>query len=329
MIDDIFYINLSIRPDREKQFLSSFPEELGTPIRIEAVHGDSCPHPAWWGAGAGAWGCYRSHLNLLEYCMSKNLPSYMVFEDDATFVPNFMEKYQAFINDLPPDCDMFYLGGQLMHVPENTPVKINENVYRPFNVNRTHCFAVFNSGYKYLYDFLLRRFEAKDWHIDHHLGRAHEQAVLNVYCSSEWLVGQREGSSNISGTLREDSVFFPSARFYHNTNLELENYCIVLFSPEEVARELTSVHHWHSGYSKNNDFIDVGLTNIKKDITPKLRKWYYYVKRESIERNLTPFLWHTELTKDLLSKVDLPFNPLYITANSVDEALLCLKTHLA
>jgi hypothetical protein len=260
--------------------------------------------------------------------MSKGLPNYIVFEDDATFVPDFKQKYYDFLEELPQDWDMFYLGGQLMHVRNDyaLPKKISENVYVPYNVNRTHCFAVNSSGYKYLYDFLLRRFEHKSWHIDHHLGRAHEQAVLNVYCSATWLVGQREGSSNISGEVRDSQVFFPSASFYYKTNLDHSPYCVVLLSSEEVARELTKLHHWHSGFSKDDSFIDKGLTNIKKDIRLKLRQWYYYIRRECMDKNLTPFLWHPELTREYVSGLtSLPFRPIYIEANTTEEALKCLE----
>jgi GR25 family glycosyltransferase involved in LPS biosynthesis len=252
----------------------------------------------------------------------------MVFEDDAVFVPDFERKYQAFLEELPCDWDMFYLGGQLLHTQHAyaIPEKVSEHVYRPYNVNRTHCFAVNSSGYKYLYDFLLRRFENNEWHIDHHLGRLHEQAVLNVYCSATWLVGQREGSSNIDGKTRETDVFFPSAKFYHKTSLEYSPYCVVLFTSEEVARELTAKHHWHSGFSKDDRFIDKGLKNIYRDTNLKLRQWYYYIRRECMQKNFVPFLWHPHLKEEDFKTLSLPFKPIYITALTAEEAVECLKS---
>jgi len=208
MIHKHFVINLTIRPDRLQQFYSFLPENFGEVEVFKAVHGDSCRHPSWWNAGSGAWGCYRSHLQILERAMSEGYRSYMVLEDDAMFADNFMQKYDNFINDLPPDWDMFYLGGQLMHPEEHPPKKVTEHVYRPYNINRTHCFAVNRKGFTYLYDFLLRRFENRTWHIDHHLGRLHEQGEFNVYCPPEWLVGQAEGPSNINWQVLE-SRYFP------------------------------------------------------------------------------------------------------------------------
>ena len=80
-----FVINLPFKTDRLNRFLQSAPECLGAIKQWDAVHGDTVRPPCFWKSGNGAWGCYRSHLQILEYAISKRLESYVVFEDDAIF----------------------------------------------------------------------------------------------------------------------------------------------------------------------------------------------------------------------------------------------------
>lgn len=303
MIDNLFVINLSIRADRLNNFMNSLPACFnGKVMRWEAVHGDSCRNPSWWNAGAGAWGCYRSHISLLEYCMSKKIPNYMVFEDDAVFVNDFESKYNNFIEALPWDWGMFYLGGQLIHADNFQPEVISDFILRPYNVNRTHCFAVNSSGYSYLYEFLTRRFENPHWHIDHHLGRLHEQRMLNVYCPNEWLVGQGASSSNISGNVN-DITFFPNPEEYLRRSLLAKfPYCIFLNSPKSVVDDLITNHRWHCGYTRTEKGYDIAFSNTEENFKYKVRDWYSYIYRECLQHQLVPFFWHPDVPFETFRK---------------------------
>lgn len=205
-----FVINLDIRRDRLEKFYASLPSDfiLGQPERWQAIHGDSVKHPDWWTAGNGAWGCYKSHLNILEYCLNNHIDSYTVFEDDAFFREDFNERMTTFFTHLPSNWGMAYLGGQLLHVEKYTPEIINEYVYRPFNVNRTHAFMVNgSSAMTELYRFLQAVPFEQGYHIDHHLGLLHERKKLFVYCPHQWLVGQNTSTSNISGNTTGATFF--------------------------------------------------------------------------------------------------------------------------
>lgn len=324
MIEQTFIINLDIRPDRLKSIVLSLPESLKPYKVFSAVHGDSCPPPPWWHAGNGAWGCYRSHLQILEHCMTKSIHSYLVLEDDSVFVSDFDAKYEQFINKIPTDWDMFYLGGQLLHTEDHPPVMINEHVYKPFNVNRTHCFAVHSKAYVYLYQFLLRRFEQRNWHIDHHLGRLHEQEECNVYCPDEWLVGQGESSSNIDGRTHS-TRFFPHPKTQWRVNLYQKPYCVLLFSSRKIAEQLREKHNWHNGYSLREDFVDKGLFNLNKFPVPKIRQWFAYIQRECMQDNKIPFLWLPDMNSIDWS-IELPFHPIFIKSDSIEEIIECHKS---
>jgi len=193
-------VNLSRRPDRWERFLDGVPEDFPfrSIKRVPAVDGQVVPHPHWWKSGPGAWGCYRSHLKILERAIANGTKSLLIFEDDAIFPADFRTKTERFFKYLPEDWEMIYLGGQHLWVDKHPPKKINRAVFQPYNINRTHCFGLRGEMLKVVYKHLTR----KDWvdrqHIDHHLGRLHQRRDRRIYCPWEWIVGQSEGDSDIT-----------------------------------------------------------------------------------------------------------------------------------
>ena len=204
--EKVFVINLPFKKDRLERM--SIPKSLSNYEVWPAVHGDLIKPPKNWHSGNGAWGCYRSHMQILEYCMAKGIESYLVLEDDAIFSNDFCEVLADTMDQLPNDWCQLYLGGQLLHEIKNPPKRINESVYRPYNVNRTHCFALHQRGYQRVYDHLFELPFHRHDHIDHRLGRLHETGTFPVYCSRRWIVGQNDGPSNISGRMTEEPVFW-------------------------------------------------------------------------------------------------------------------------
>ena len=199
MFGKAFVINLPFKQDRLDTFLRNAPECLGKIEVWPAIHGETVLHPDWWTAGRGAWGCYRSHLQILEHCYNSGLESYIVFEDDALFRADFEILLKQLMAELPGDWEQLYLGGQLLHEQRHPPQRFTDHLLIPFNVNRTHCFAVHQRGYEKLYRHLNAVPFQNGEHIDHHLGRLHESRGLKIYCPAKWLVGQDGGPSNISG----------------------------------------------------------------------------------------------------------------------------------
>lgn len=199
--EKIFVINLDVRKERMELFFQSLPQnwELGKIIRWEGIDGRLVPPPVWWKGGPGAWGCNQSHLRILEYCLNHCINSVMILEDDAVFDDNFTEKYKEFTTHLPNDWSIIYLGGQHIQLDQRLPRKVNDWVYRPYNVNRRHCYALRNREsialyYRHLTNFL-------NWNAphfgDHWLGELHKTMSSGLYCPKEWLVAQREGFSDI------------------------------------------------------------------------------------------------------------------------------------
>jgi len=213
--DRVYVINLPRRTERWEAFSERLPADwpFRIPERYAAIDGGLATPPDWWKEGGGAWGCYKAHLRILEDCLSNEINSVLILEDDAVCVEGFAEKVQDFWKHLPEDWEMVYLGGQ--HIQENMglPRKINDWVYHPFNVNRCHCYGfrgrrMLERAYKHLNNFA-------DWkalhHVDHYLGELHKQMTTGLYVPKEWLVAQSEGKSDICGKDLELRLFPSSA----------------------------------------------------------------------------------------------------------------------
>jgi len=209
--DHVYVINLPRRDKRWEAFCKGIPKDFPfrMPERYAAVDGGLATPPDWWNGGNGAWGCYKAHLRILEDCLSNEINSVLIFEDDAVFVEGFTEKVREFWNHLPEDWEMVYLGGQHIQENQGLPRKINEWVYHPFNVNRCHCYGfrgrrMLERAYRHLNNFA-------DWqvphHVDHYLGELHKKLERGFYAPKEWLVAQSEGKSDICGKDLELRLF--------------------------------------------------------------------------------------------------------------------------
>src|SRR6056297_4246436 len=227
-VERCFLVNLDRRGDRLREWRAQLPGPwpLPQPERFAAIDGKHVATPPQWRAGNGAWGCYRSHMLILEKSLLEGIESYVVFEDDAGFSEDFPSRFGDYVSQLPADWGLAYLGGQHLYAGKHPPHKISEHVYRPYNVNRTHAFMVRGrEAMKTLY----RHLTWNDWHtkhhIDHHLGRLIQrryQALVQgknidkesiaVYTPDRWMVGQLPTKSNICGRKWEQTRFFNDAK---------------------------------------------------------------------------------------------------------------------
>ena len=200
--DAICVITLARRPDRFAAFLEQWKTSgFARPdvVRI-GVDGEICRPPAWWTAGNGAWGCYRSHLLAIEKALNERRRNVLIFEDDAELCEGFSEQLGHVLSELPNDWDMLYFGGQHTHENEERPTKISEHIARAYSVNRNHAYAINGKAMETVYHHLN---EVQNWektqHIDHHLEKLHRSGCINVYCAIPFIVGQAAGKSDING----------------------------------------------------------------------------------------------------------------------------------
>jgi hypothetical protein len=201
MFDRVCVISLDRRPDRLATFFAGLPTDFpfGKVEVVPAIDGSKCRHPSWWRQGGGAWGCYRSHVRIIEDALNAGHENILIFEDDATFAPGFAAKAREYLAALPSDWVQAYFGGQHLRPPLAVPG--NRLVVRASNVNRTHAYAIRGRvGMLRLYRWLHASDQWKNgFHIDHHYGRMHKEQRSGFYAPANWLCGQAAGQSNISG----------------------------------------------------------------------------------------------------------------------------------
>lgn len=195
-VDACFVISLAKRFDRLEALAARMPDPwpLPRPCLFPAVDGRAEPRPKWWKATPGAWGCYRSHVELLECCLEESIERVLILEDDVTFSKEFTAAVQGL--EVPDDCQQLYLGGQhLAHAEVGPPGFMIGR-----NVNRTHAYAVFGRA---TIELLLEhlRPEPERWtskhHVDHHYGILHRERRIRVYAVQPWICGQRGGRSDV------------------------------------------------------------------------------------------------------------------------------------
>lgn len=174
-------------------------------IYYPAIIGDWTTCPADWQSGRGAWGCLRSHQRILEDVIHTrdqrnqlSVGNVLILEDDVIFRENALENLNTFMEAVPDDWGQIYLGGQ--HRRDITSTD-SPHVVVGNSVNRTHAYAVNAPTLTSLYRHISYATDYRNTnkHIDHQLELAHRRKDWPVYCPTDWIAGQRAGSSNISG----------------------------------------------------------------------------------------------------------------------------------
>ena len=321
MFEKAFVITLPFRSDRLQNFnLATATFDSLPKIEVwPAIHGDTCQPPENWVAGAGAWGCYKSHLNILEYCLNNNVGSYVVFEDDAQFRPGFDDSLSTFHSALPDNWQQAYIGGQLLHTHTHPTIKVNNQVYRPHNVNRTHAFMVNRLGMLPIYKHISNLPFVEKEHIDHHLGRWHEDQRNFVYTPPKWLVGQQGYSSNVSGRYEPVEYFEDPINTAIDHWLYDDPLCVVFHGSRSVI--LNSRAYLHQGNHIDANGFDVTLSLAAKfaDPIPEIDRWYGWIRGEIVRSNskALPCLYHPRISNEMLKRCRFRFVECY--AKDVEE----------
>jgi len=106
--------------------------------RFPALDGDRLKIPARWIHTSGAYGCLRSHLQVVREARQVGVSSVLIFEDDVVFDPDLQKKFRAHIKQLPPDWDMLFFGA--LHKDEL--IKVSDNIARINQANSTYAYAM-------------------------------------------------------------------------------------------------------------------------------------------------------------------------------------------
>lgn len=196
LFDKVFLLSLKDSEHRRLEFFKNIPNPwiFGEINTYYGVDGRIEKPPSWWEANDGAWGCFQSHLNIINESISNNYEKILIFEDDALFCENFNSLADDFFSRLPQDWEQAYIGGQHIRKPR----KIINNIAIGSNINRTHAYALNSSGMRKMQRWLSDQESwISEYHIDHQYGILHEARIVVPYAPIKMIVGQRSGYSLI------------------------------------------------------------------------------------------------------------------------------------
>jgi glycosyl transferase family 25 len=132
-------INLDRRADRWQRMQAEFARHGVDDVRrFSACDGNALVLPPNWKHTAGAYGCLRSHVAVVQAARELDHESVLIFEDDAVFDSEFKSKFASFVKELPANWDMLYFGA--LHKDE--PVRVSDHVYRITKANSTYAYAL-------------------------------------------------------------------------------------------------------------------------------------------------------------------------------------------
>ena len=200
MFDHVYVLNM----DRRSERLDRFKQEVGAsgwpfmePERFHAIDGDVVPKPKWYTQQPGAWGCLQSHIHMWINAMNNGWDSMMIFEDDCVFHEDFSDRIGPFMQAIPDDWDMIYLGGLARRVTDDKPEKVNDLVWRLFGITGTWAMALRGRILPKLYQFFLNMPRERIGHVDRMLCEFHATMKPKVYAPFPWLCGMGGGQSDI------------------------------------------------------------------------------------------------------------------------------------
>lgn len=139
--DKIYCVNLNRRPDRWSDVQKQF-EQMGINgvERYEAIDGSTRD---WSHLNShllsGELGLIETHINIIKEAIDKKYKSILIFEDDVIFVDEFY-KIDEYLNAVPSDWDMLYIGGN--HGYGKPPEPINDKVIKLNKTYTTHAIAL-------------------------------------------------------------------------------------------------------------------------------------------------------------------------------------------
>lgn len=119
----VYVINVDTEVTRLQNFEKTYPKCLPEYTVWKAKTGKDVEKPDWWKSSANRWSLVQNFIDILSTDTDEDI---LIFEDDCTFTEGFEEEYNAFLNEVPEDWDMLYLGAY--HVAP--PIQVSPNVLR-------------------------------------------------------------------------------------------------------------------------------------------------------------------------------------------------------
>ena len=195
--DEVWCINLDRRTDRWAEVQPEFQRCGIQAKRSSAVDGKTLPvHPEQI-VSANEMGCTRSHLNLIEDMLTRNLKRIMIFEDDVYFTGDPNTRLEGVVQYMPKQWDMVYLGGN--HV---RPLIKSGPIWKCTRTFTTSAYGITRE----FGERILKEYRPDQRQIDVIYANTHMRG--NSFAVSPGCCGQKAGYSDIQNAHVDYSKFF-------------------------------------------------------------------------------------------------------------------------
>ena len=160
---------------------------IGDVRRFAAVDGQRAVVPANWKDSPGAYGCLRSHLEVVQEARKLGWPSVLIFEDDAAIDPRLQENFRTYFPQVPSNWEMLHFGANHMAAP----LAVSENVVRITSANSTFAYALNRSVFDSFIELNSKAVTAVD------LNNRTLQSEHACYCFTPHLAWVEDVSSDV------------------------------------------------------------------------------------------------------------------------------------
>lgn len=164
----IHIINLEHRQDRKSKMLIQLSEHhiddfmfwkgvKGKDLNIDQMICDGTIKPKDRILRHGEYGCYLSHLNVMNWILLSNEEFHIVLEDDVCLCRNFMKRFNFLMGCLQKlDWDIFYLGMHNTRPEQKLGVRFGHGIYEPTVKSwGTHAYLIKKHTVKKIIDRML------------------------------------------------------------------------------------------------------------------------------------------------------------------------------
>lgn len=182
----IFYINLSIRKDRN---LCMIQELSKYKIKADRFCGIVKKNTGRHKINRGQLGCLLSHKKIIQIAADNDYEYVLILEDDVIFKQYEINNIYNYWSLLPSDWDMFYLSGNNFMGLN----KINEYIYKTNGTLSTCAYAIRKRCYRQILSILTSKIYDKP--IDSYYAELHRNT--NAYVCVPSVAYQKPDFSDI------------------------------------------------------------------------------------------------------------------------------------
>lgn len=163
----IYVINLPNRTDRKARVRNELVRTRLTNYKfVDAIHGNTLDVDAMKENGMidftcqqlkrGEYGCYLSHLHILQTILTSNQELHMILEDDVYFVRDFKTKLTKTLSAVKYiEWDILYIGINQFTQEDKQGIYVKEGIYYPLNsLWGTHAYIVKRSAVRRIINLL-------------------------------------------------------------------------------------------------------------------------------------------------------------------------------